>query len=395
MPLTPISVEIEISRTAPTARPALAMMDPTQETALVAWEQDGQIRGQRMTVTGIRRGPEFPISTSESVEVFSPAVAPAHGGSVFVVWLERPVEAAGSAGPQVERGDLRGQLIDIAGAKVGRHVIIAENARFGEFHRPSVDSTPAAEVNVAWVGDHPDDSRRTAPLVQRVGFDPPFPPPQRASVVGERLFATANRGGDVVAPNVATQWDARFGGLFVTWFAGPTGFEDSPFRGQIFNFQDDGSLAPAGETELHDRVVIARNVAIVNIDGGSYVAAWRPRLGGLTGAILNPDGTRADLISLSHDFVEHPVLARLPFGFAAAWVGNNDQDVSVAAFSGDGSSVGPEHRANEGRFGAQSDLALATFPSGRFMVAWTNVDFPARPGAPSPSVRVRGFQASL
>jgi hypothetical protein len=389
MQLTPISPEIEMSKTAPTGRPALAMIDP--DTALIAWEQDGQIRGRRMTVTGIKRGDELIISTSESVKIFSPAAATVGSSRAFAVWLERPVEAGGTAGLQVERGDLRGQLLDEAGAKVGPHLLIAENARFGDFHRPTIDDTIGNEVNVAWIGDHPDDSSRTAPLVQRVGFEG-FTP-QRMSLVGDSFFATANRGGDVVAPHVATQKEPLFGGLFVTWFAGKTGLEDAAFRGQIFNFQDDGSLAPAGEIQLHDRVGMAKNIAIANLPGGRYIAAWRPHLGGITGAILNPDGSRVDLINIALDFAQEPVLRRLRLGgFVAAWVSNNDQDVDIQAFSGDGSKIGVARRANEARFGSQRDPALEAFPEQRFMVAWTNIDFPSQPGAPSPSVRVRGFQ---
>jgi len=161
--------------------PSVAMNSNTGEFVVV-WEvrnEDGEglgVFGQRFGFFTGRQGSEFPIfvppasERPNSIQPFAPQVARAADGSFVVIW-KTPVDGSFEL-------DVLGQRYDNAGAPVGGHLVIAEDAGIPD-GRPQIAMSPAGDFVVAWddQGTSPQwfrlfhsDGTPTGPVISQPGL---------------------------------------------------------------------------------------------------------------------------------------------------------------------------------------------------------------------------------
>jgi hypothetical protein len=366
-----------VVNTTPEARePVLSVH--SGDTVVVGWRHPGEIRGQRLAVTGDKVGAEFLVNTSAAgagvpPDIGNPAVDGVGGGRVFAVWSD-------GLG-----GELRGQLFDEAAAKVGGDVLVGALADAvpgddGAAHS-SVAGLQGAGIVVGWTGAAADPAAGAAPRVQLLRMD--------GSRLGGSLAANTTTDGRSFAPHVASL-PSPVGGFVVVW-VNELGVDSNALRGQLFALDDNGQAAPSGgELEIAGNVDDPRikGVALTGLTDGRFVAAWihdDPHNKAVRGKLVNLDGSTVDLFvsAQGEGPCREPTVEKLSGGgFVAAWtrdqLGGGDQ-LRARVFNADGSAAGGPLGgtltvADSAGGAGQRNAAVAALTGDRFVIAWADTE---------------------
>ena len=171
-------------------------------------------------------------------------------------------------------------------------------------------------------------------------------------------------------PRVTVLDDGR---LVVSWVADT----DDNAVAQIFD--PDGSRLGGNITLNSSASTQIKNLEVVGLSDGSFIATWWSFDTGVRGQLFNSDGSPSgDEIAVNTSFAggigDPTVIALSNGGFAVAWSGADSAGTGVRVQIVDqfGQKVGNEFGANVVDLGTQENPSIAQLSDGRLAVTWTD-----------------------
>jgi Ca2+-binding RTX toxin-like protein len=279
------------------------------------------VKGQMFDAGGGKLGGEFLVNTITAGSQGEPSVASLASGGFVVTWTDR----SGSVANDYGAGDIRAQIYDHMGAKVGGELLVNTNTFVAQI-RPAVATLPTGGFVVTWTD-------MTGHGIAAQMFD------AAGNKVGGEIVVDSSSVQDEYGPSIAV---LSTGGFVIAWSDQTSEGPDThnSINAQIF---DAGGARVGGEF-LVNIPSITRQVAptVSALAWGGFVISWE------------------DLSQRGAD----------PLGYG----------VRAQIFSGTGAKVGDEFVVNaviEGNQRAPVSTALA---SGGFVVGWiggiSEVQFP-------------------
>jgi hypothetical protein len=328
---------------------------------VVAWQSEGQdgsgygIFAQRFDAAGVPQGPEFRVSTVTASDQLIPSVAADPRGGFVVAW----------SSPDGTSDGAFARRFDAAGAPRGPEFLV-NTATTGRQELPAVAFDAGGNFVVTWEGDE------YARNVHARLYDASGTP--KGAEFRVNAYTTGTDGSSVVAFDGA-------GNFVVVWQAG-----DGSARG-VFGRRFDATGTPRGpEFRVNTYVTSYQSApALAVAADGAFVVAWHSYMGpgepdpGVFAQRYRPDGTPAGAEFRVHTFTtslqRKPGLAMDATGnFVVAWDSfaqdGDGYGVFAQRYDEAGTPRGGEFSVNAFTTGQQSIPAVASDPSGNFVVAW-------------------------
>jgi hypothetical protein len=273
------------------------------------------IFGQRFDESGRYTGGEFQVNSFTSGSQFRPAVATDDLGGFMVVWESRDDQDGSGSG-------LFGQLFDSMGAPEGLEFPV-NSYTTGAQLAASIAADPAGRFVIVWHGSGPGDDYGI--FGQRFGTS--------GAPQGDEFLVNSTTTGTQLLPAVAAD---DSGGFVVVWTSSAQDGSGTGIFGQRF---DSTGTAEGAELQVNTYTTgTQRNPTVATGPDGQFVVAWESK---------GPDGS----------------------GYA----------VSGQRFDSTGAAQGGEFQANAFSTGDQVRPAIATGPSGAFIVVWDSFNSVAGP----------------
>ncbi|MEA3002626.1 MAG: hypothetical protein QOH81_1414, partial [Sphingomonadales bacterium] len=403
------------------------------------------VRGQLFDATGNVAGSEFRVNTTTQGNQSQPSVAAMPNGGFLVTWADT------SSVTPVTQSNIRGQLFDGAGAKVGSEFTVSTltDSVNSNHDQPSVALLDSGRFVVAWHGAGPGDTRTAGTT------DGGIRTQIFASLTSATLDVTASATtvGETVPDNVAalklaTASPAINGSYTYALISDSTG---GAFRldgdrlvvadNRLLDFEtaSTASLTIRSTDQAGDTIdkVIQLNIADAAIEN-RYTAGLETRVNGTTdftqtGAAIahlasggfvvtwtdgsfRADGTGTGIKAQIFDSVGHasgseflvntlgnavqqnPGVASLPGGgFVISWMSDAGDSsapgIDAQIFDAAGQKVGGEIHVNTTTAGVQQDTHVAALAGGGFVVSWED-DSGTAGDVSGAAVRLQIFDAS-
>ncbi len=318
-----------------------------------------------------RVGAEFLVHQARSLDQEESAVAALSNGGFVVTW--RDVRAPGSS---ADGHGIRAQLFDAGGAKVGSEFLVSTTV--SDHLQPTVTALSNGGFVITWrnFGADPSGSGISAQLFSAggAGVGTEFRVNTTLSQQQDEPVVTALSGGGFVVA-----WrDASRHGLDSS---------DTGVRAQIFDFAG----APVGAEFLVNSATLdsQRGPALAGLSSGGFIATWTDRSGlggdasvtGIKAQLFDASGNRTGgefLVNTRTAFAQNgPAVASLPSGeFVIVWNDNDLRsgsiisDIKAQRFDAFGRKLGGELAVTSQGMSSHSDPAIAVLPSGGFIISW-------------------------
>ncbi|HYE27890.1 MAG TPA: hypothetical protein VEA61_06635, partial [Allosphingosinicella sp.] len=267
---------------------------------------EASIKGQRFDAAGAKVGGEFLVNSSTAGAQNQSAAAALGSGGFVVTWTDRS-NGTGDGGV----GDIRAQIFDAAGARVGSELIV-NTATGGMQHRSVVAASPTGGFVVAWY------TWSTGLYAQR--FD------SAGNKLGGEIPVATGALWDQADPSIAVLAN---GTILISWSTG-----------------------------------IAIQAQLLGADGTPLGAAFTVD-SQITGAQVAPSATALAWGGFAISWEDWSQQAGDAAGTA----------VRAQLFDSAGTRVGDEFVVNAGSFGDQRAPVSAVLTSGAFVVGWSDSFF--------------------
>ncbi|HEX9966181.1 MAG TPA: hypothetical protein VGB04_14480, partial [Allosphingosinicella sp.] len=265
------------------------------------------IRGQRFDSAGARVGDEFLVNTITAESQYEPTVAALASGGFVVAWTDASNSTAGDSG----YGDVRAQMYDASGAKVGGELLV-NSTTYAEQSGAAIAALPGGGFIVTWMdlGSEAVAAQRFDSAGNKVGGEIRLPggydPAVAVLASGGFVISWSGYGGQTGDSSftsieaqlfgadgaklggaflVNTQTDGPqlrpsitallWGGFVVSWQDSPVGSgwpDTTSVRAQMF----DAAGVPIGEEFIVPAGAEGGQVAPVStiLSSGSFVIGW-------------------------------------------------------------------------------------------------------------------------
>jgi hypothetical protein len=317
-------------------------------------------------------GPEFLANAVVTNTQSEPWVSSLSSGGFVLCWR--------SFGPNPAFDDIKGQIFDASGAKVGGEFLVNTVTAFSQI-QPSVTGLASGGFVVTWQDAGSSPSTIKARLYDASG----------AALGGEQLVST-NTGGSQQQPAVTA---LPSGGFVVTW----SDFAAQDVKAQLF----DASGAKVGTEFVVNMVTTGSQTepAVASLSSGGFVVSWTDTSG--QGGDASSTAVMAQLFDASGarvgaEFLVNTATSGLQAasavtglasgGFVVSWTDASAQGgdasgraVKAQVFDASGAKVGGELLVNMTTSGDQQKPSLAALPSGGFLVTWQDASGDASGGA--------------
>lgn len=253
-------------------------------------------------------GPEFRVNTFTTFQQAYSSVASA-GAGFIVVWESDPVDGSGFG--------VSGQRYDSSGVPLGTEFLV--NTYTTDAQRsPAVGVNGSGDFVVVWDSANQDGSGEGI-FGQRYAAS--------GAALGPEFRVNTSVQGDQLRPHVAVD---PSGGFLVAWQSGMPG---PGVQFDVFAQRYDASGAPAGpEFRVNAYTTYTQGSQSIAADSsGNFVIVW-----------------------------------------TSGFQDGSDYGIFARRYAGSGAPLGPEFRVNTYTSFRQSSPAVATDPSGGFVVVWTS-----------------------
>jgi hypothetical protein len=242
----------------------------------------------------------------------------------------------------------------------------------GSQEEPRVAADAAGEFDVVW--ESPQDGSADGAFIERYL--------NTGAKIGLEFQVNTFTPDNQAHPDVAS--DAG-GDFVVVWTSYYQNSLPRSIRGQRFNPNGvtvGGEFRASGTTDYGTFPRVAMN------RDGAFVVVWSNKYKdgdatGVSGQLFDSSGTKVgsefqvNTYTTGYQFI--PAVAMDKFGaFIVAWISDRQDGSSLGVFAqrfdSAGSKAGPEFRVNTYTTGYQGDPAVATDPSGGFVVVWESHD---------------------
>jgi hypothetical protein len=276
-------------------------------------------------------GPELQVNTYTTGSQLEPHVSADASGAFVVVWDN---ERGYPSGPDGSSSGVSARRFDGAGTPDGPEFVV-NTYTIGPQYLPSVAAAPGGDFLVAWAGGNfvnPQDGSASGVFVQRFAGN--------GARVGPEFRANTTVAGFQTSPAVAV---APSGASMVVW--------------QSFNF-----LSPAGADGSGSGVFGQRYDVAGSLLGGEFrVNTFTPG-----------------------DQIRPRVAAEPDGGFVVVWESQGYQlpedgdgaGIFAQRYDASGAPQGGEFQVNSFTPGSQVDPAIASDPTGGFVVVWESLNAP-------------------
>jgi hypothetical protein len=362
----PIGPEFRVNTYTTSFQRYPAVASDSSGNFVVVWEsfiQDGSsgVFGQRYANTGAPLGPEFRVNTFTTGGQQSPAVASDSSGNFVVVW-ESFSQDGSSFG-------VFGQRYASTGAPLGPEFRV--NTHTTESQRlPAVTSDPSGNFVVVWQSA-PQDGSYFGVFAQRYA--------STGAPLGPEFRVNTYTTNQQLIPALASDSSGNFVVVWTSYTQDGSGYG-------VFGQRYASTGAPLGpEFRVNTHTTESQRLPAVTTDSsGSFVVVWHSlsqdgSLYGVfaqryasTGAPLGPE-FRVNTYTTSQQ--GDPAVASDPSGnFVVVWTGITQTDSGYGVFgqryASTGAALGPEFRVNTYTTGEQVIPAVAADSSGNFVVVW-------------------------
>jgi hypothetical protein len=351
------------------------------------------VRGRRIGASALPVGPDRVVNPTRQGDQLQAAIAPLAGGGFMAILADDSGAGADKSGFAV-----RGQRFSAAGARVGAQFQVNTVAA-GDQAAPALARLSNGRLAAAYEYGAQEGIRGQvlSPTGAKVG------PEFRASLAS----VSDNRGPEVVALDAA--------GFVVLWTAlgdDPGGRGSLNIMAQRFSGTGAKIGGPVRVNKTFSQVQEEATGAFIG--AGRYVAAWTDASqsagdtseSAVRGQIMTAAGTR-----VGPEFViptrrigdqSQPAVAAFPNGrFVVAWTDDSGSpdDPSGAAvrgqlFSATGTRLGPEFRVNRRTQGDQTQPAIAIVDGSDFLVLWSDLSQGLPPDTSATGVRGQLFRVT-
>jgi len=324
-------------------------------------------------------GTEFLVNTTTANIQSFPTVTDLAGGGFVVTWQDESSVVEG------DRPDLKAQIYDLAGNKVGGEIAINTVTSNSQFE-PQVSSLSSGGFVVTWYDWSELLGDNAANCIAAQIFD------ATGAKVGNELLVNTQTQGYQFVPTVT---GLSSGGFVVTWEDSSGVFGDDVVNnpgiaGQMF----DASGTKVGPEFLVNTMTALPQYypAVASLAGGGFVVTWEDHSGTLgddsstsiKGQVYDASGLRIGsefLVNTSHfgDQVVPSVTGLASGGFVITWTDysgtNGDSDgaaIKGQIFDKLGAPVGTEFLINTQTANDQDLSAVSSLVGGGFVVTWND-----------------------
>ena len=330
----------------------------------------GGIFGQRFDAAGSPRGGEFHVNSYTTKDQITPSVASDAAGNFVVVWQSQYQES------QYDFGGIFGQRYDSTGAPLGTEFHVNTNTLSVQ-SQPSVAIDGSGNFVVVWQSQYQESQYDYGGIFgQR--YDSTGAP------AGPEFHVNSYTTGHQEAPSVAC--DAT-GNFVVVWQSQYQESQDD--YGGIFGQRFDSTGAPVG-SEFHVNSITSGTQdgpSVATGPAGSFVVVWRSDSGSsydsseIFGQRIDSTGVPAGLEFQVNSYTtgaqSGPSIASDAAGnFVVVWHSSYQEShddyggIYGQRYDSTGAPAGPEFHVNSYTAGGQGGPAVASAPSGSFVVVW-------------------------
>ena len=313
-------------------------------------------------------GSEFRVNTQTTLQQSHSSVA--SGGSGFiVVWTSYLLDGSSSG--------VAGQRFDSSGTPLGTQFQVNTHTTNSQVD-PEVDTNASGDFVVVWVSNQQDGSDGGVFGQRYAASGAPLGPEFRVntSVFGDQFF-----------PDVAVD---PSGGFLVAWASGPPQAPGVDY--DVFAQRYDSSGAPAGPefrvNTFTTRGLTSSQPSVAADPAGNFVVVWSggPDQDGSADGVFGrrfagsgePLGPEFRINTYTTDFQRYPAVATDPSGsFVVVWASlfqeagiPGQNGVFGQRYASTGAPVGPEFHVNTYTPGSQLFPVVATDAAGNFVVVW-------------------------
>ena len=352
------------------------------------------VKAQRFDSAGVAVGAEFLINSATGNNQDRASVTALKTGGFVVTWSD-----ASGLGGDADRGSVKAQIYDTAGARVGGEFLANTTTVAGQSDS-TITALAGGAFIVSWV-----DASATAPDAKGSGVRAQLFSATGSKIGGEFLVNSTITGSQV-APALA---GLASGGFVATWvdYSGLGGDSSgTAIKAQLFSST---GAKLGGELLVNSTTLGAQDQPVITaLAGGGFAIVWRDSSGlddtsasGLRGQIYDAAGARTGgefrVNTTTFNAQDQPsIAATADGGFAVSWRDNSNIaadasgfGIKTQLFDSIGQKLGGEFQANEVVSGNQEMPAVTVLASGALLVGWT--DYSTASGDVDGGIKARLF----
>ena len=330
----------------------------------------GDVRAQLFDRSGAKIGDDFLVHDAAASDQRGGRVAPLSSGGFIVTWTDNGMR------------QVFAQVFDEAGQKVGAEIQVSTTGY--PSGTPDIVTLMSGNVAIVWHEFEEPNGGWEGSGIRWAEYEPSGALAASGTVVGYR--------GEV--PHLAALDD---GGFVVSYTLERNRFQDYP---EGVSYQVFGPNAgPARSTQVS--VMPEEQHSIANLETGGFVIVWAARVGYsperniVYAQLCAPDGTRIGgrfQVSDEGNYSGTPDVVLVPgLGFAVTWYDSDHSDtIRIQLFSNEGVRIGDEFTVEDGRPGGQVAPQITADGFGSLLIAWRDVQL-----NPDGSVAARDIVARL
>ena len=316
-----------------------------------------------------RSGGEFVANSITAGDQLLPRVIKLASGGFLLVWVDLS---------QVNSEawyDVRAQIFDAAGNKVGGEILVnADTLNFQS--NPDAVGLPNGNFVIAWES-RPGNDFGAAPDIKVQIFD------AAGARVGGEFLANTDTAGHQYSPKIAAMQN---GGFAIIWG------EPGLLAGQLF---DSAGAAVGGEFTFG--ASSSGGYELTALTGGGMVATWGEGSRIIKVQMFGADGAKSGpeiVVDVYADPQFTPSVGSLTTGgFVVTWTSYYEdgygRGIKAQMFDAAGNEVGGEFVVNTSYVGEQDNSSVVGLPGGGFLISW-NDDMATLSGS---VVRAQAFNA--
>jgi len=366
----PLGPEFRINTYTTSSQDDPAVASDASGKFVVVWQsyyQDGSYRGvfgQRYASTGAPLGPEFRVNTYTTGVQYAPAVASDSSGNFVVVWQ--------SYGQDGSYEGVFGQRYDNTGAPIGPEFRVNTYTTSEQWH-PAVGSDSSGNFVVVWQSSYQEYGSSQGVFGQRYASS--------GAPLGPEFRVNTHTPNAQTSPAVASDSTGNF---VVVW---TSYFQDGIDWG-VFGQRFASSGAPLGPEFRVNTYATGHQVrpAVASDSSGNFVVVWSSQFqDGSSDGVFGqryassgaPLGPEFRVNTYTTSLQGGPAVASDPSGnFVVVWESYQERsykEVFGQRYASSGAPVGLEFRVNTYTTNRQGSPAVGSDSSGNFIVVWGSV----------------------
>src|SRR3954469_840316 len=337
---------------------------------VLTWYTGGEVMGRVFDSVGNALGSEFLVNTTLQNAQSQPSVTGVPGGGFLVTWTDA------SSPNSIVQSNIRGQLFDGSGAKVGTEFTVSTqtDSPNSNHEQPSVALLDSGRLVVAWHGAGPGDPRTSGTTdggIRAQIFD------LLASATLD-VTSTASTVSETAPDNVAAAGLATTSAAINATYT-YTLISDS--TGGAFRIDGD-RLVVADNDRLDFETAPTATVTIRSTDQAGDTIDKVIQLNIADAAIENRYSAGAETrVNGTTDWAQQdPAIGRLSSGgFVVAWTDTSfradgtGSGIKALMFDAAGAPVGAEFLVNTQGNSIQSQPSVTGLAGGAFLISWTDL----------------------